>query len=240
MSPVIKNWDYNNWLSSKKYIKSFNNFLCKEAKLDQNSKILDIGCGRGKILGNLSSRLILKNKPVGIDITNHKDKDRRMNFKKKDAIIYLKNCKDKFDLILIKQTIHLFKFIEIKKLLKLAKKNLNNNGKIFILNLETYKNEIPTFHLMKQNLSKSLKRDKKIIQYITKYQANIVKKKFYFNVKISKKKYLKMIKQKYISILLNLSPKEITQGIVEIDKKFKNQIFFKDRLKCLIINKKSK
>ena len=56
----LKNWDNNTWLSSLDYIKSFNSFLLKNVKLDSNSKILDIGCGRGKILGNLSSKLYLK------------------------------------------------------------------------------------------------------------------------------------------------------------------------------------
>ena len=72
----IKNWDNKTWLSSNSYIKSFNKFLIKETKLNKNSKILDIGCGRGKIIGSLSSKIKLINKPIGIDLVNHKDKDK--------------------------------------------------------------------------------------------------------------------------------------------------------------------
>ena len=97
----IKNWDNKTWISSTKYIKSFNNFLLKQKKLNKESKILDIGCGRGKIIGSLSTKLKLKNKPIGLDIENHKDKDKRIIFKKISAIKYLKNNKKKFDLILI-------------------------------------------------------------------------------------------------------------------------------------------
>ena len=64
----IKNCDNKTWLSSPKYIDSFNKFLIKQSKINENSKILDIGCGRGKILGNLKSKLKLKMKPIGIDI----------------------------------------------------------------------------------------------------------------------------------------------------------------------------
>ena len=64
----LKNWDNKTWLSSTSYIKSFNKFLIKETKLNKNSAILDIGCGRGKILGNLTSKLGLIKKPIGIDI----------------------------------------------------------------------------------------------------------------------------------------------------------------------------
>ena len=60
VSTVIKNWDKENWLSSKNYILKFNKFLLKVNKLDSSSKILDIGCGRGKIIGALSSKLKLK------------------------------------------------------------------------------------------------------------------------------------------------------------------------------------
>ena len=91
MSTVIKNWDNKTWLSSKKYIESFNKFLIKNVKLNSESKILDIGCGRGKILGTLSSKLRLQNKPLGIDLINHKDKDKRIKFKKINASVFLTN-----------------------------------------------------------------------------------------------------------------------------------------------------
>lgn len=62
---AIKNWDNKTWLSSNKYINSFNNFLLKNFSFTKNSKILDIGCGRGKIIGTISNRLKLTNKPFG-------------------------------------------------------------------------------------------------------------------------------------------------------------------------------
>ena len=112
---VIKNWDNKTWLSSTNYINSFNKFLIKNIDINSKSKVLDIGCGRGKILGSLSKELNLKNKPLGIDIINHKDKDKRISFKKINAIDFSLKNKQKFDLILIKQTIHLMKLYEIIK-----------------------------------------------------------------------------------------------------------------------------
>ena len=167
-SAVIKNWDNKTWLSSQDYIKSFIKFLTKNIKLNPKSKILDIGCGRGKILGSLNSKLRLKNKPLGIDITNHKDKDKRIKFKKINGSSFFLKNNDKFDLILIKQTIHLLNLREIKRLLFLSKKNLRSDGKIFIFALDTKNNELPTFRLMKKKLLKSLRRDEKILKIITK------------------------------------------------------------------------
>ncbi len=231
---VIKNWDNKTWLSSKDYIKSFNIFLTKKIKLNPKSKILDIGCGRGKILGNLSSKLRLKHKPLGIDIVNHKDKDKRIIFKHIDATTFFLRNKKKFDLILIKQTIHLMNVNEIKKLLYLSKKNLSQNGKILIFSLDTNNNEIPTFKLMKTQLSKSLKRDKKILKFITKLYP-YKKSKFTYKVKIIKKKYLMMLKKRYISTLLSMTNYELQKGLNEIEYKYKSNIKFKDKLICLVL-----
>jgi len=234
-STVIKNWDNKTWLSSQDYINSFNKFLLKNIKLNSNSMILDIGCGRGKIIGSINSKLKLIVKPFGIDLIYHKDRDKRINFKNIDAVNFFNKNKYKFDLILIKQTIHLLSLSEIKKLLKMAKKNLTPRGKIFIFSLDMNKNEIPTFKLMKSKLSKSLVRDKKILNLIIKLNNQIIKRKFIYNVKITKKKYLNMIQNRYISTLLNFTKKELSEGLKEINLKYGNNIKFKDKLICLIL-----
>tara|TARA_B110000037_G_scaffold117261_1_gene134550 strand:+ start:25 stop:738 length:714 start_codon:yes stop_codon:yes gene_type:complete len=231
----LKNWDKQTWISSRKYIESFNNFVLKQIKLNRDSKILDIGCGRGKIVSNLSTKLRLKNKPQGIDIINHKDKDERIKFRKIDAISFFSKNKIKFDLILIKQTIHLLDLNEIKKLLTLSIKNLNSKGKIFIFTLETDGNQIPTFKLMKKKLIESLKRDKKILRIITKLYPHRIKKKFVYKVKIIKKNYLTMIQNRYISTLLPLPKKELSKGMKEIDLKYKDNMEFNDKLICIIL-----
>ena len=121
----LKNWDNETWLSSKKYIYSFNNFVLKQKKINKYSKILDIGCGRGKIIGDLFKRLKLINKPIGLDIENHRDKSKKIIFKKIDGLSFISKTKKTFDLILIKQTIHLLKNNQIKKLISICKNKLN-------------------------------------------------------------------------------------------------------------------
>jgi ubiquinone/menaquinone biosynthesis C-methylase UbiE len=233
----IKNWDNKTWISSTKYIQSFNNFLVKQKKLTKHSKILDIGCGRGKIMGSLSSKLKLINKPIGIDTENHKDFDKRIAFKKTNAIKYLTNNKKKFDLILIKQTIHFFNLRDIKKILSYSHASLEVGGVILILTLDTKNNEIPTFSLMKQKLNQSFKRD--ILIWKKLLQLNIKKNitKFSFKVSVKKNTYLKMIKQRYISTLLKFSSLQISNGINEINLKYKKNILFNDKLKCIIFTK---
>ena len=233
----IKNWDNKTWLSSNAYINSFNKFLIQNTKLNYESKILDIGCGRGKILENLSNKLNLINKPIGLVLENHKDKSKKMIFKKIDALTYVKKTKFTFDLILIKQTIHLLKKKQVIKLLSICKSILNPNGKIIILSLDPSKNEIPTFQLMKKKLKKSLKKDEKLFNLIFKNQNKIIIKNFVFNVQISKTKYIQMIKSRYISTLLNFTNKQLNNGLIEIKKDYRKVLKFKDRLICYILRK---
>ena len=46
----LKNWDNKTWLASDKYISSFHKFLKSKIKINKNTKILDIGCGRANII----------------------------------------------------------------------------------------------------------------------------------------------------------------------------------------------
>jgi len=231
----LKNWDNKTWLSSQNYINSFNKFLLKQVKLDKNSRILDIGCGRGKIIANLSFKLKLLNKPIGLDIENHKDRSKKIIFKNIDALSYISKTKITFDLILIKQTIHFLKKKQILQLLSICKKKLNPNGKIIILSLDFKKNEIPTFYLMKKKLNISLKKDDKLFNLILKNNPKIITKKFIYKVQISKTKYLEMINNRYISTLLNFTDNQIIKGLNEIMKKYKKILKFKDRLVCFVI-----
>ena len=232
----LKNWDNKTWLSSKSYISKFNKFLKRKSNLNKNSKILDIGCGRANIISALQQKYKFRNKPTGIDIVANKDVKRNIVFKKIEALKYLKKQK-KNDLILIKQTIHFFTKTKLNHLLNLAKKSLNTKGKILIFSLKTKNNQIPCFKKMRKNLEKSLKRDEVLFQIIKKNLKKISYTNFNFKVNISKQKYVRMIKERYISCLLNMNNKEIKFGISEIKSKYENQIKFTDTLKCISYRK---
>ena len=233
----LKNWDKKTWLSSSKYTLSIASFLEKRIKFNKEIKILDIGCGRGKIISTLSEKYQMRNLPLGIDTVDHMNTVKKIKFIKINAIKYLDRTKKKFDLILFKQSIHFFKFIEIKKILSFSKKKLNPNGKIIILALFPKENHWPSFKVFKSELKKSLQKDEiilKLIKYsFKKYKINY----FTFKVKITKDSYLKMIKSRFNSCILNLSPEELKTGIKEIKKKYKRKLIFLDKLICISYKK---
>ena len=232
----LKNWDNKTWLSSKSYIFQFNKFLKTNINFNKNSKILDIGCGRANIISALQKKYKFRSKPIGIDVVANKDIKKNIIFKKIDALKYLKKQK-KYDLILIKQTVHFFSKTNLNRLLNLAKKRLNTKGKILIFSLKTKNNKIPCFKKMRKNLEKSLKRDEALFKIIKKNLKAISYTNFNFKVNISKQKYVRMIRERYISCLLSMSNEEIKYGISEIKSKYKDQIKFTDTLKCISYRK---
>jgi len=226
----LKNWDNNTWLSSSAYINSFNTFLLKKKKLNKNSQILDIGCGRGKIFGTLSRKIKLINKPIGIDPVIHNDVDKSIDFRSEDVFKFFKSSQNKFDLIMIKQTLHFFNNDKRTRLIKICKKNLKKNGVLVIFSLVNKNNEIPCFKLMKQKLNRGLERDSRMLSTTSKLLINYQIDIFKFKVSITKYKYIQMLQQRYISCLVNLNKDQINNGIKEIKKLFNKKINFMDKL----------
>ena len=233
----LRNWDNKTWLSSKKYISAFNNFLKLRIKLNKNTKILDIGCGRASIISALQKKYKFKEKAIGVDIVKNKNIKKNIIFKKIDALSFFKKTNTKFNLILIKQTIHFFNKNQIKSLISQAKNNLHKGGKLLIFSLKTKNNKIVCFKKMKINLNESLKRDELLFKIIKNNLKNSRESNFNFKVNISKKKYIKMIESRYISCLLNMNTKDLKIGLKELNLKFKNHIKFNDTLKCVAYEK---
>ena len=70
---------------------------------------------------HFKKNISLRNKPIGIDVVKNGNIKKNIIFKKINALKYLKKTNKKFDLILIKQTIHFFSNNEIKSLLSSSK-----------------------------------------------------------------------------------------------------------------------
>ena len=90
---------------------------------------------------------------------------------------------------------------------------------------------------MKKKLQISLNKDEKLLSLILKTKFKIIIKRFIYDVRILKIKYIQMIRDRYISTLLNFNNKQIISGINEVKNDYGNVLKFKDRLICLIIKK---
>ena len=90
---------------------------------------------------------------------------------------------------------------------------------------------------MKSKLNKSLERDQNLLKIIKRNLINYKSSFFNYRVTISKKKYIQMIKNRYISCLLKISNQQLKKGADEIELKYKKKIQFTDTLLCILFNK---
>ena len=101
---------------------------------------------------------------------------------------------------------------------------------LIIFSLVTENNEIPCFKLMKQKLNRGLDRDARMLTTTSKLLINYQIDIFKFKVSMTKDKYIKMLKQRYISCLVNLDKNQINNGIQEIKRLFSKKFNFIDKL----------
>ena len=101
---------------------------------------------------------------------------------------------------------------------------------LIIFSLITENNEIPCFKLMKQKLNRSLEKDSKMLTTTSKLLLNYEINIFKFKVSMTKNKYIQMLKQRYISCLVNLNKDQISKGIDEIKRLSNKKITFIDKL----------
>ena len=120
--------------------------LIKEYQLDNDSSILDVGCGKAFLLHEI--KLILPDiKISGFDISNH-GLECATDEIKKDLFIHkaqeLYPFKDKeFDLVISLGCLHNLRLFE----LQVALKEIQRVGKNGYVMLESYRNELEQFNL---------------------------------------------------------------------------------------------
>ena len=141
-----RNFGYGGYRFIEEYWKLTAKKLVKTYKLTNNSKILDIGCGKGFLLYEIKKILpdiLVK----GLDISSYAVKNSKTEIKKNLKIF---NCKKKlpynkktFDLVLSLGTIHNFNLIEIETVIK----EIARVGKRAYIMVESYRNNEELFNL---------------------------------------------------------------------------------------------
>jgi 2-polyprenyl-3-methyl-5-hydroxy-6-metoxy-1,4-benzoquinol methylase len=125
--------------------KYFLNFFLKNFKKNKNLKILDIGCGWGKNLKILEKHGYTNS--FGIDISTEQieiaEKNDIKNVKCINAIDFLKNSKEKYDVILLIDVLEHIEFEESIELIKLINGSLNDDGTLYIQVPNAYSLFIP-------------------------------------------------------------------------------------------------
>ena len=120
--------------------------LIKNYKLNNNSSILDVGCGKAFLLYEIK-KLLPKIKICGFDISKYGLNSSKKEIKK---FLFVHKAQDKypfknnqFDLVISLGCLHNLKIFEIKKALN----EIQRVGKKSYVMLESYRNEKELFNL---------------------------------------------------------------------------------------------
>ena len=236
MNGPCYNWDRSSWLSSKEYFAKLSNQLIKSLDLHEEIKILDVGCGRGYLLRSLANKANLINIPFGVEPVKHEGPiPHHIKIINSSINSFLDNNNIKFDVVILKQVLHLLNQNEREYFYYKVKKHLNDNAKIVFIHMND-QTEIPQFPIMKNRLKKSLNSHQYLLDELIKNFKLLKIDNFNYDVNISSKEYLEMIRNKYISVILDLNEEEIEKGIEFIKKHYPNQLSFKDTLTIQVFN----
>ena len=156
---IASRYGYDYWDGSRKYgyggykylegyWTSLAKKIVKNYRLNNKSRILDIGCGKGFLLYEIK-KLIPKAQFLGIDISNYAINNSHSEIKnylkvcKAENINNLKLKKKLFDLIISINCLHNLDLLNLKK----AFKNINFLSKKCYVVVESYNNEKELFNL---------------------------------------------------------------------------------------------
>tara|TARA_B100000029_G_C17591422_1_gene962625 strand:- start:1212 stop:1883 length:672 start_codon:yes stop_codon:yes gene_type:complete len=152
-----RKFDYNYWDGSRRYGYGGYKFIpgrwtpvakkiIKNYKLNNSSKILDVGCGKGYLLYEIK-KILPKIKIIGFDISSYAIKNSKKEIKKNLFVFDAKRKfpfkKKYFDLVMTFSCLHNFKMKDLSNSIK----EIIRTGKKQYINVESYRNEKELFNL---------------------------------------------------------------------------------------------
>ena len=230
MNSPCYNWDKTSWLSSKEYFEELSYHLIEFLEISKEKNILDVGCGRGYLLESLAKKVNFIHKPVGVEPVNHEDTiSPRIEIINSSINFFLQKNNSKFDLVILKQVLHLLNSNEREYFYSELKKQLNNNGQIVFIHMND-RTEIPQFPLMRNKLKLSIDGHNLLLAELNKNFKLLKTQNFTYHVKISLEEYLTMITNRYMTVLLDFNEEEIKEGIAFIKQNYPIRLSFQDTL----------
>ncbi len=228
---LSKNYD-DLWEYSKDFVRFISENICNLLDLKSTDIFVDLGCGSGLFTKEINNQIQFTNPVICSDISSDMlaqlSNDSQYECIATDAISFSYEPRF-FDKIIVKEMIHHLNKDEQESLIKNLFERLNVGGK-FLLILLPPTIEYPLFEKALRKYEKLQPNYNFLVKLFKKagFETEIDFVKYPLN--ISQEKYIKMVKNRYMSLLSSFSDREIQEGINEIKQKHLNQntLYFND------------
>ena len=179
---------------------------------------------------SLANKVNFIHKPIGVEPVKHENTiSQRIEIINSSINFFFQHNNSKFDLVILKQVLHLLNSNEREYFYQEIKKYLNNNGQIVFIHMNS-QTEIPHFPLMGNKIKLSIDSHHLLLEELNKNFKLLNIQNFTYSVKISLDEYLTMITNRYMTVLLDFSEEEIKEGIAFIKQNYSNHLSFNDTL----------
>lgn len=213
--PTCPNWDRTSWVSRPDYIAFWADIIIEALHLHQTSRVLDIGCGRGNITAAIAARLSAITPVEGIDISDtirEASAGPGLSFTRCDASCYLSARPDNsYDGIVLKQVIHCLSARARHQLLDDMYRVLKPGGRAAILIMPPV-STLPLFPQASRVFAQE-QLDYRDLAREAGAQFHIRQSVHCYHVTIPCEQYFALLRERFMSVLRQLSDTEIEQGI---------------------------
>ena len=213
-----KSWEY-----SDSFINFISQKILKYLNLKASDIFVDLGCGTGIYTKKIQELVNFTNPVLCVDISSKmlEQIPQKQNLQtiEMDAIEFTRSS-EVYDKVLMQYMIHHISNRE--ELISNLFNKLNNKGQILIIRLAGIIDH-PLFAAAKTRYEEAYKSSDALVQSMKNLGFKTSIETIDYNVSLEKDKYLKMVEERYMSILSSFNDIEIKEGIEEINGKYSDQ-----------------